>query len=186
MAERGENSHFLAVIGPSGSGKSSVVHAGLIPALRRGAMPGSERWFVVYMQPGAHPLDDLEAALLSIAVKPPESNLSDWREDEHGLSRMVRAVLPPKEDIDLLLVIDQSEELFTLLEDEAARAHFLKSLRAALIDLGGQLRVIIPLRPDFVDPPLQYVSFAALTPTRPAFLLRLSANELEQAIVRPA
>ena len=97
--------------------------------------------------------------------------LNRWREDEHGLSRMIRAVLPPDEDIDLLLVIDQFEELFTLLEDEAARAYFLKSLSAALVDLKDRLKVIITLRADFVDRPLQYVSFGELIRTRTEFVL---------------
>ena len=64
-----------AVVGASGSGKSSVVRAGLIPAIRRGAVPGSGDWVVVQIVPGAHPLRDLEAALLRIAVNPPATLL---------------------------------------------------------------------------------------------------------------
>ena len=60
---------FLAVVGPSGSGKSSVVKAGFVPALRKGALPGSEQWFITEMVPGAHPLEELELALLRIAVQ---------------------------------------------------------------------------------------------------------------------
>ncbi len=56
-------SPLLAVIGPSGSGKSSAVRAGLVPALAEGALPGSERWRQVLMRPGAHPLAELERAL---------------------------------------------------------------------------------------------------------------------------
>jgi hypothetical protein len=56
------DSRFLAVVGPSGSGKSSLVKAGLLPALRKGALPGSDQWFVVEMLPGAHPLEELEIA----------------------------------------------------------------------------------------------------------------------------
>ncbi len=59
---------FLAVIGPSGSGKSSVVKAGLIPALRRGTQFDSEMWYMARMVPGAHPFQELETALLSVAV----------------------------------------------------------------------------------------------------------------------
>ena len=55
--------HCSAVIGPSGSGKSSAVRAGLVPALAEGALPGSERWRQVLMRPGAHPLAELERAL---------------------------------------------------------------------------------------------------------------------------
>jgi serine/threonine protein kinase len=62
------DSRFLAVVGPSGSGKSSVVKAGVLPALRRGALPGSDKWFVVEMLPGPHPLEELEIGLLRIAA----------------------------------------------------------------------------------------------------------------------
>src|SRR5213078_3517757 len=82
LAEEDAEARFLAVVGPSGSGKSSVVRAGLLPALRRGGLPGSEQWFVIEMLPGAHPLEELEAALLRIAVNPPESLLGQLREEE--------------------------------------------------------------------------------------------------------
>ena len=58
---------FSAVAGPSGSGKSSVVKAGLIPAIKRGALPGSENWFIVELMPGANPLEELEVALLTVS-----------------------------------------------------------------------------------------------------------------------
>jgi serine/threonine protein kinase len=67
---RKRENRFLAVVGPSGSGKSSVVKAGLIPALREGAVPGSEKWFVAEMVPGTHPLEELELALWPVAVDP--------------------------------------------------------------------------------------------------------------------
>ena len=72
---------FLAVVGPSGSGKSSVVRAGLIPALRRGELAGSEQWLVVELLPGVHPLEELEAVLLRIAVNPPSSLLEQLKEE---------------------------------------------------------------------------------------------------------
>ena len=80
LAETGVNDRFLAVVGPSGSGKSSVVKAGLIPALRKGALPGSEEWFITEMVPGAHPLEELELALLRIAVQQPPSLLGQLKE----------------------------------------------------------------------------------------------------------
>ncbi len=56
-------SPLLAVVGPSGSGKSSVVRAGLLPALASGVLPGSDGWSQALMRPGAHPLAELEGAL---------------------------------------------------------------------------------------------------------------------------
>ena len=69
--ENGPLARFLAVVGPSGSGKSSVIKAGLIPALRRGGVDGSADWFIAEMTPGETPLQNLAVALLSIAAAPP-------------------------------------------------------------------------------------------------------------------
>ncbi|MBA3943700.1 MAG: helix-turn-helix domain-containing protein [Herpetosiphonaceae bacterium] len=137
---------FLAVVGPSGSGKSSVVRAGLVPAIRQGGLPGSEHWFVAELLPGDHPLDELEAALLRVAVNPPASLLEQLQADERGLLRAVNRVLPGNDNSELLLVIDQFEEIFTLVEDEATRLHFLNSLLVAVLAPRSRLRVIVTLR----------------------------------------
>ena len=179
------NPRFLAVIGPSGSGKSSVVKAGLIPALRKGALPGSDRWFIVEMSPGTHPLEELEAALLRVAVKPPESLMKTLQEDERGLARAVKWALPPDES-ELLLVIDQFEETFTTVEDEAERTHFLASLLTAASDPRSRLRIIITMRADFYDRPLLYPDFGNLIRKTTELVLPLSSDELQQAIVGPA
>ena len=78
------------------------------------------------------------------------------REDERGLVRAVKRVLPRDETVELVLVIDQFEEVFTLVEDEPTRVHFLESLHAAVTDPRGRLRVIVTLRADFFDRPLLY------------------------------
>jgi class 3 adenylate cyclase len=108
---------FLAVVGPSGSGKSSVVRAGLVPALRRGALPGSETWRIVEMFPGAYPFEELEAALLRVADNPPASLMEQLQDGELGLVRAVKRILPP-DGSELVLILDQLEEVFTLVEDE--------------------------------------------------------------------
>ncbi|MCL4299715.1 MAG: protein kinase [Anaerolineae bacterium] len=181
-----ELARFLAVVGPSGSGKSSVVRAGLVPALRQGGLPNSDRWFVVEMLPGTHPWEELEAALLRIAVNPPDSLLAQLRQDERGLLRAVRRVLPADESIELVLVIDQFEELFTLVSDEDSRRHFLDSLVTAVLDPRSRLRLVVTLRADFMDRPLQYVEFGELLRQRAEFVLPLAPEELEQAITGPA
>jgi WD40 repeat protein/serine/threonine protein kinase/DNA-binding XRE family transcriptional regulator len=185
MSETDDLSRFLAVVGPSGSGKSSVVKAGLIPALRRGGLPDSERWFIVEMLPGPHPLEELEAALLRIAINPPESLLGQLREDERGLLRAVARVLPADPTVELVLVIDQFEELFTLTADEEIRRHFLDSLLTAVVDSRTRLRLILTLRADFTDRPLQYVDFGELLRQRTEFILPLSSDELDEAITQP-
>lgn len=176
---------FLAVVGPSGSGKSSVVKAGVIPALRKNAIPGSDKWFVVEMLPGLHPLDEIESALLKIAVTPPVGLSDLLRTDEKGLGQAVKNVLPD-DDTELLLVIDQFEEVFTQVESENERTHILNSLRAAVLDPASRLRVIVTLRADFYDRPLNYEGFGSLMRDRTEVVLPLSAEELQQAIAGPA
>ena len=189
MGDESDLSRFLAVIGPSGSGKSSVVRAGLLPTLRQGGLPGSEKWFFVEIIPGAHPWEEMEAALLRIAQNPPVSLLQQLQESERGLLRALRRILPPDETdekpTELVMVIDQFEEIFTLIPDETLRCQFLESLVTAVLDPQSRLRLIITLRADFIDRPLQYVDFGDLVRQRAEFVLPLMPDELEQAIVGP-
>jgi WD40 repeat protein/class 3 adenylate cyclase len=185
LVERLGETRFLAVIGPSGSGKSSVVRAGLIPALRRGGLPGSEGWPIVEMLPGPHPLEELEAAFLRVAVNPPGSLMEQLGRDSRGLIRAVKRVLPAGRS-ELVLLIDQFEEVFTLVEDEADRAHFLEVLEAAATEPQARLRVVITLRADFYDRPLLYRGFAELLRSRVEVVVPLSPEELERTISEPA
>jgi hypothetical protein len=186
LGEPNDLARFLAVVGPSGSGKSSLVKAGLIPALRRGGLPGSDNWFIVDFLPGAHPLEELEAALLRVAVNPPSSLLAQLRENERGLLRAAKRILPADENVDLVLIIDQFEELFTLSDDEAERVRFLNLLVTTLLDPYSRLRLVVTLRADFIDRPLQYVDFGEMVRQRTEFVLPLTPDELEQAITQPA
>jgi WD40 repeat protein len=92
----------------------------------------------------------------------------------------------PRDNSELLLVIDQFEELFTLVSDEASRAHFLDILTAAATDIRSRVRIIITLRADFYDRPLHYPEFGELIRNHIETVLPLSAEELEQAILRPS
>jgi WD40 repeat protein/class 3 adenylate cyclase len=185
LVKRLGQTRFLAVVGPSGSGKSSVVRAGLIPAIRRGAIPASEGWHITDMFPGDHPLDGLEAALLRAVPDPPPSLMEQLERDEHGLLRAVMRLLP-SDGSELVLVIDQFEEVFTLVEDEAVRTHFLGSLEAAATDPHSRLRVVATLRADFYDRPLLYRGFAELFKSRVEAVVPLSGEEIERAITGPA
>src|SRR4051795_1637504 len=184
VARLGET-RFLAVVGPSGSGKSSVVRAGLVPRLRQGALPGSERWYVVEMFPGAYPLEELEAALLRAADTRPAGMLEQLEQDERGLLRAVKRLLADDES-ELVLVVDQLEEVFTLVEDESRRTQFLALLERAVGDPHARLRIVVTLRADFYDRPLLYSGFAELLRDYVEALVPLKAEEFERAIAGPA
>jgi WD40 repeat protein len=186
LSEAGELARFLAVIGPSGSGKSSVVRAGVIPALRRGTVTGSRHWFIAEMIPGAQPLAELAQALLKVAVSQPRDLLGQLQRDERGLLHATQRLLPGGAETELVLVIDQFEEVFTLVEDEAARTHFLNSLLTAVTDPHSRLRVILTLRADFYDRPLLYAGLSELVRQRTEVVTPLTPEELQHAIVGPA
>jgi serine/threonine protein kinase/DNA-binding winged helix-turn-helix (wHTH) protein len=174
----------VAVVGPSGAGKSSVVRAGLVPALRRGAVPGSLEWFVATMTPGRHPFEALETALLRIAVNPPGTLLDQLRSNR-GLLRAARRVLPD-DSTTLLLILDQFEELFTNQVDPADRDAFLQALVTATSEPGTPVRLVLTLRADFYDRPLQHPVFAPLLKRSAVTVTPLAPDELERAIVEPA
>ncbi|HRL12456.1 MAG TPA: protein kinase, partial [Aggregatilineales bacterium] len=177
--------HFLAIVGPSGSGKSSVVRAGLVPALWKGALPGSENWFIVDMIPGAHPLDQLDASLKRVAARHAGDLRAQLEQDERGLIRVADTLLPA-DDTELVITVDQFEEVFTLLDNESERQHFLSLLRAAVSDENSRIRIVVTLRADYYDRPLHYPEFGEMLRSRMETLLPLSVKGLERAIRGPA
>ncbi len=180
----GEASRFLAVVGPSGSGKSSVVNAGFIPALREGVVPGSDNWFYGTMLPGAQPFKQLQDALLRYAAQSVPDLESLLRGSDEGLYRSLMQLLP-EAGSDLLLVIDQFEEVFTL-AGEVERGQFLRALEAAVRHPESRLRLIVTLRADFYDRPLLYPGFGELIRAHTEVILPLTPGELAQAIRAPA
>ena len=147
-------SRCVILVGPSGSGKSSVVRAGLIPALRAGTAPGSSDWFATTMQPGSDPYESLEVALLRIAVNPPTSLLKQLRDGRRGILRTVRRCLA-SDDHRALLTIDQFEEVFTGGSTDDAH-NFLAALATAIDDPTSPLRLVATLRADYYDRPLAH------------------------------
>ncbi|MGH2765257.1 MAG: BTAD domain-containing putative transcriptional regulator [Actinomycetota bacterium] len=184
LAEAAPGSRFLAVVGPSGGGKSSVVRAGLVPAIRDGALGNAEDPFIAEMFPGAHPIEELEAALLRIAVRPVPRLHDRLVSGSRGLLEAADLVAPGEAEV--VLVVDQFEEGFTLTADERERELFLESLRVAAADPESRLRVIVTLRADFYDRPLLYPRFGELLAERTEAVPPLTPDELEQAIRGPA
>jgi WD40 repeat protein/DNA-binding SARP family transcriptional activator len=129
---------LVTVLGASGNGKSSVVRAGVIAELRRGALPGSDRWPVVLLTPGRHPLATLTACLRS-ATQSPDSVAMDELLDE--LDRMSPSVV----------VVDQFEELFMLGISEHERVAFLDALLRGIPDGRPGHRVVLALRSDIYE-----------------------------------
>ena len=186
LSETGDSARFLVIVGPSGSGKSSLVRAGLMPALRSGALANSPTPFIADLYPGTHPLEELEAALLRVAVNPLPRLLDHLREDRRGLVRAARQVLPNDLETELVVVVDQFEEVFTLVADEAMRMQFIDNLLSAATDPRGRVRVILTLRADFYDRPLLVPRLAELVRASTEVIVPLSAREMEQAITAPA
>jgi hypothetical protein len=184
LAEEHPMARFLAVVGPSGSGKSSVVKAGLLPALRRGVLPDSDCWFIAEMLPGTHPLDELEVALLRVASKHVPGLAEQLHRDARGLARAAKLILP--EDGELLLVINQFEEVFMLAENTTEARHFLDLIYAAVTEPRSPVRVVITLRADFYDRPLMIPDFSELVRQRTEAITPLTSAELEQTIMQPA
>ena len=85
----------MTLVGPSGSGKSSVVRAGILPALHKGAVPGSENWTFASMVPGSHPFAELEAALLRSTLDAPDS-LDAQLQRRHDGPAASRAPVAPR------------------------------------------------------------------------------------------
>ena len=183
LRRAGTDGRFVAVVGPSGSGKSSVVGAGLLPALRAGAVPGSQAWFVAEMHPGSRPFEELAVALASVAA----SSAAGWADDVRAgasLTGVVAALLPDPA-AHLLLVIDQFEELFTL-ADASERDSFLAMIAEAATHPEGRIRWVVTLRADFYDQPLAHRGIAELVSAGTVAVRPLQPEELARAIAAPA
>ena len=150
-----DEAKLVGLVGPSGSGKSSALAAGLIPRLRAGSIDGSDQWVIAQLTPGINPLEQLEA----------DRSAAEGRR--------------------LLLVIDQFEEVFTLTE-EPQRGEFLEAIVGAASEPNPQVTVLVALRADYYDRPLQHAGFAQLFTPNVVNVLPMTPAELEAAIVGPA
>jgi WD40 repeat protein/tRNA A-37 threonylcarbamoyl transferase component Bud32 len=160
---------FLGIVGPSGSGKSSVLRAGLLPALAGGVLPGSEGWRRLLLRPGERPLDELRRVLVSGAKDPLAEALD---------------ALPA--NARLLLAVDQFEELFTACRSDAERAAFADTLAHAAADPEGRAVVVVALRADFYGRFAAYPGLAELLGANQVLVGPMHASELRRAVELPA
>ena len=183
---------FLAVLGPSGSGKSSVVRAGLLPRLRSGALPLSNQWRYRVFKPGSCPIEELA---LSLAVQTDTTDRTEYalrlgrnlKTDERALHIEIRLQLsnqPP--DVRCCFVVDQFEEVFTLCQERAERERFVDLLRYAVTVTGGQTVVVLAMRTDFLSRAAEYSPLAELLSSHQFLVSPMDAEALRQAIEEPA
>lgn len=177
-----DGANLVALVGPSGSGKSSVIAAGLIPRLREGAIDESDQWVIAQMVPGNNPLAEVETVVAEATDVP--NGLHMLLRPEAGPSRGPTLRTMP-EGGRLLLVIDQFEEVFTL-TDEQQRQPFLDAIVGAASEPGTQISVLLALRADYYDRPLHHAAFARLFTPNVINVLPMTPEELEAAVVGPA
>jgi WD40 repeat protein/DNA-binding SARP family transcriptional activator len=168
----------LAVIGPSGSGKSSLVRAGLLPALRDGLVPGADRWAQVIMTPGPHPGRELVRRLVGRETDGVDAaTLSDAVDD-------ARAALPAGGG--LVLFVDQFEEVFTACRDAAEREAFLDALVGASNRAEGAVTVVVTIRSDYYGHFAAHQELADLLAANQVLVGAMYDDELLRAIELPA
>ena len=184
-----QKARLLAIIGPSGSGKSSLVMAGLLPRLQRGELPGSQEWiYLGAMKPGTHPV---EALALTLAGQLPERRSIQRLCEElnegtaRGLYRLATHMAKHPE-AKVVLLVDQFEELFTQAESEDERRHFVNLLLIASREQRGSLIILLTMRADFYDRPMQYPELAQLIQQQQYLVLPMSTEELREVIEKPA
>jgi serine/threonine protein kinase len=177
--------NFLAVVGPSGSGKSSVVRAGLIPRLDTAVVADTHDWYTADLVPGSSPIANLANALLSVAPSPLPELEERLYTDPQALNWAAERILGNHPEARLFIFIDQFEEVFTLVENEAEREQFLALLSNA-VKVSGEVYIVVTIRADFFDKPLFYEGIGDLIQRRTHVVLPLSSLEIEQAIVGPA
>ena len=179
---------FLAVTGTSGSGKSSLVRAGLIPSLKRGYMPGSTaRWRVAVARPRGNPFGELAAAL-GEALGPDEGRDAALRRSSLGLVETARPSLEERDS--LLVVIDQFEEIFRFKNESDATGDesdaFVKLLLAAADQIETPVYVVLTMRSDYLGDCSVFRGLPEALNGSQYLVPVLTRPQLREAIERPA
>jgi basic membrane lipoprotein Med (substrate-binding protein (PBP1-ABC) superfamily)/DNA-binding SARP family transcriptional activator len=175
------NLELLALVGPSGSGKSSVLHAGLLPVLRTEGLvsPWLAGATIVTVLPGSDPVAACAAALAAAAGREPPAApwgtrwLLDLLDQLPGLAPLV-------------LVLDQFEEVFTLVPEADEQHRIVEGLERALRERPRELRLVVALRADHFDRPLTHTGFGRRLVAGTVGVLPLTPEQLEAAASGPA
>ncbi|MCB9079657.1 MAG: hypothetical protein H6631_18790 [Anaerolineaceae bacterium] len=181
LAQTVQTQPLVAFSGPSGSGKSSLVRAGLIPRLGQDG-----EWVIITMRPGSAPLDELARNLTLATGQPAEPLAKALHEGHTGLTDLIKHPDMAKR---LLLIVDQFEELYTLCSNPDLRRRFIDVLLAAMPPAGetsASLHILLTLRADFLGKALDYPPLAMVLQSGPQLLGAMAPPELEQVIEYPA
>ncbi|MGD8730816.1 MAG: BMP family ABC transporter substrate-binding protein [Anaerolineales bacterium] len=192
-----ENQSLAIVVGASGSGKSSVVRAGMVPALRRGKkMPdgtdppdGCSEWAIHILTPGVHPIESLALALTqeNESLKATTNLIDDFKRDARTLHLTSRRLAEAGGHSRLMLLIDQFEEVFSLCKDEDERQAFIENIMTAVDpEDDGPTTVVLTLRADFYSHCSHYSKLRDALARHQEYIGAMNTEELRQAVVQPA
>jgi hypothetical protein len=187
LVNRLHETNFVAVVGDSGSGKSSIVRAGVVPAMKRvksladGSVPPPGEWQIRVMTPTAQPLAKLAATLFP-DDKERQAELYSRLFTSPNALRDALSKQVTQERV-LLLVIDQFEELFSQCKDEQQRESFIVNLVTAV---QPTCKIILTLRADFYAPCLHYEPLRRILKEGQEPLGPMNREELRAAILGPA
>jgi WD40 repeat protein/transcriptional regulator with XRE-family HTH domain len=181
-----DNERFLAIVGASGSGKSSLVRAGLVPALRWDKH--SANWPIHVLTPTAHPLESLALSLTQEAnsVNTTITLMDDLKLDQRSLSVYINRMLKTTGAPFLLLFIDQFEELFALCRSEEERSTFIDNLLTSASKESGQTIIVISLRADFYASCAGYPQLRQELAWNQEYIGAMNDEELRRVIEEPA
>jgi signal transduction histidine kinase len=176
LMEKLGQANFVPIIGASGSGKSSVVRAGLIPQLEKNG------WRVLEpILPGVEPLAELKRALLGLFGRTEVREIYALIETDR-----LRPVIERMSGSErLLLVIDQFEEVFTVCPKEEERRRFIELLTQVAEIPDSRLAIVTTMRADFLEPCLSYESLSRLIQNEAVYMPPLIGAQLEEAIASP-
>jgi WD40 repeat protein len=185
-------SRFLAIVGASGSGKSSLARAGLVAALQRGGIEGSAQWPIAICRPGPAPAESLAIALSKVLDLGQRASAivdlaADLQKSEKTLHLVVRRALPENApERRLVVLVDQFEEVFSLCSNESERRAFIGNLLYAAKVAQGQTLVILTMRADFYGKCAADAELAAAVSDHHLLVAPMSEDEVRRAIERPA
>lgn len=188
LVRRIAGSTCLGVVGPCGCGKSSLVRAGLLPALRGGALSASERWRFAVMTPGQAPLRALSQALVTLTGQPDSAHdlIQHAASDAARLTSWLKAGFANDAQCRAVLVVDAFEELFTQVECDVERQVLIAQLCTAAERVSDQFRLVLVVRGDFVDALARYPALKALVGSDLIQVGALRTEDVLQAVVLPA